>query len=291
MIKYISILTFTIIGLASSAQSDTTCACRTKVPLTSAALGLTSYYFLNDMWYSQYPQTAFHFFNDGDEWLQMDKVGHAFSSYQIGNQLYPSFLRTGYSEKESARYAALTGWSYMMGIEILDGFSQQWGFSPYDILANTTGSFLYWIQQEKWGEQKINLKFSYYPTRFSNVNPSQLGENFQQRILKDYNGQAYWLSFNSTILFNKNNTFRDAINFNIGYSITEMTRAKTNNNLVNNFHPTREFLFSFDADLNRVKWKRKGMKKVARILSVVKIPLPTIGIRGDGKIKFHSFYF
>jgi hypothetical protein len=243
------------------------------------------------MWYSQYPQSKFHFFNDGNEWLQMDKVGHAFSSYQIGNQLYPSFLSTGYNEKESARYAALTGWSYMMGIEILDGFSQQWGFSPYDILANTTGSFLYWIQQEKWGEQKINLKFSYYPTRFSNVNPSQLGENFQQRILKDYNGQTYWLSFNSTILFNKNNTFRDAINFNIGYSVTEMTRAKTNNNLVNNFHPTREFLFSFDADLNRVKWKRKGMKKVARILSVVKIPLPTIEIRGDGKVKFHSFYF
>ena len=274
-----------------NSQADTTCSCRTKVPLTSAAIGLTSYYFLNQLWYTQYPQDHFHFFYDGDEWLQMDKIGHAFTSYQIGNQLYSSFLRTGYNEKESARFAALTGWSYMLGIEILDGFSSQWGFSPYDIAANSAGSFLYWIQQEKWGEQKINLKYSFYPTRFSEINPSQLGENFQQRILKDYNGQTYWLSFNSTIIFSKNNTFRDAINFNIGYSTTEMTRAKTNNNLVNNFHPTREFLFSFDADLNRVKWKRKGMKKVARILSVIKIPLPTLEIRGDGKIKFHSFYF
>lgn len=273
------------------AQSDTACSCRTKVPLTSTAIGLTSYYFLNQLWYAQYPQTHFHLFDDGNEWMQMDKMGHAFTSYQIGNQLYPSFLRTGYNEKESARYAALTGWSYMLGIEILDGFSSQWGFSPYDIAANSAGSFLYWIQQEKWGEQKINLKYSFYPTRFSEINPSQLGENFQQHILKDYNGQTYWLSFNSTLLFSKNNTFRDAINFNIGYSTTEMIRAKTNNNLVNNFHPTREFLFSFDADLNRVKWKRKGMKKVARILSVIKIPLPTLEIRGDGKIKFHSFYF
>ncbi len=291
MKKIISLFFLFTFSIASIAQSDTTCACRTKVPLTSVALGLTSYYFLNDLWYSQYPQSNFHFFNDNKEWLQMDKVGHAFTSYQIGNQLYPAFLRTGYNEKESARYAALTGWSYMMGIEILDGFSTQWGFSPYDILANSTGSFLYWIQQEKWGEQKINLKFSYYPTRFSKMNPAQLGENFQQRILKDYNGQTYWLSLNSTLFFNKNNTFRDAINFNIGYSTTEMIRAKTNNNLVNNFHPTREILFSFDADLNRVKWKRKGMKKVARILSVVKIPLPALEIRGDGKIKFHSFYF
>lgn len=291
MKRIISLLILFTFSIASIAQSDTTCACRTKVPLTSVALGLTSYYFLNDLWYSQYPQSNFHFFNDNKEWLQMDKVGHAFTSYQIGNQLYPAFLRTGYNEKESARYAALTGWSYMMGIEILDGFSTQWGFSPYDILANSTGSFLYWIQKEKWGEQKINLKFSYYPTRFSKLNPAQLGENFQQRILKDYNGQTYWLSLNSTLFFNKNNTFRDAINFNIGYSTTEMIRAKTNNNLVNNFHPTREILFSFDADLNRVKWKRKGMKKVARILSVVKIPLPALEIRGDGKLKFHSFYF
>jgi hypothetical protein len=288
VILYFIIICLPLVGYA---QSDTACSCRTKVPLTSAAIGLTSYYFLNQLWYAQYPQNQFHFFDDGDEWLQMDKMGHAFTSYQIGNQLYPSFLRTGYNEKESARYAALTGWSYMLGIEILDGFSSQWGFSPYDIAANSAGSFLYWIQQEKWGEQKINLKYSFYPTRFSEMNPSQLGENFQQRILKDYNGQTYWLSFNSTLLFSKNNTFRDAINFNIGYSTTEMIRAKTNNNLVNNFHPTREFLFSFDADLNRVKWKRKGMKKVARILSVIKIPLPTLEIRGDGKIKFHSFYF
>ena len=291
MKKFLTLIQAFTFSVSLFAQVDTTCECRTQVPLTSAAIGITSYYFLNQLWYSQYPQSGFHFFDDHKEWLQMDKAGHAFTTYQVANQLYDAYLLTGYNQKESARNAAITGWSYMMGIELLDGFSSQWGFSSTDILANTTGSFLYWIQQEKWGEQKINLKFSYFPTRFSMLNTSQLGENFQQRILKDYNGQTYWLSFNSTLFFSKNNTFRDAINFNIGYSGTEMIRAKTNNNLVNNFHPTREFLFSFDADLNRVKWKRKGMKKVARILSVIKIPLPTLEIRGDGKIKFHSFYF
>ena len=70
-----------------------------------------------------------------------------------------------------------------------------------------------------------------------------------------------------------------------------MTRAKTNNNLVNNFHPTREFLFSFDADLNRVKWKRKGVRQVMKIFSVIKVPLPTMKIRDDGKMSFHFFYF
>lgn len=31
---------------------------------------------LNQMWYADYPQSKFHFYNDNSEWMQMDKVGH-----------------------------------------------------------------------------------------------------------------------------------------------------------------------------------------------------------------------
>jgi hypothetical protein len=93
------------------------------------------------------------------------------------------------------------------------------------------------------------------------------------------------------VFFSKNNTFRDIISLSLGYSATEMTHAKTNNFIVNNFQRHREFLFSFDADLNRVKWKRKGLKKVMRIFNVIKVPLPTMKIRENGKISFHLFYF
>ena len=33
------------------------------------------------LWYAQYPQTSFHFFNDNSGWLQIDKVGHAWTAY------------------------------------------------------------------------------------------------------------------------------------------------------------------------------------------------------------------
>ncbi len=36
---------------------------------------------LYSAWYSNYPQTNFHFFNDNNEWKQVDKVGHAYSAY------------------------------------------------------------------------------------------------------------------------------------------------------------------------------------------------------------------
>ena len=36
---------------------------------------------LNAVWYAKYPRSGFHFFNDDAEWLQVDKVGHAYSAY------------------------------------------------------------------------------------------------------------------------------------------------------------------------------------------------------------------
>src|SRR5690349_20178397 len=38
---------------------------------------------LYQQWYKDYPQSSFHLFNDGDEWLQMDKAGHAGSAYYL----------------------------------------------------------------------------------------------------------------------------------------------------------------------------------------------------------------
>ena len=287
----IGIFIFLIINQCQGQKTDSLCNCQKTVPLGTIAFGSMSFLALNEMWYKDYPRSSFHFFNDGNEWLQMDKVGHAFSTYQLNQFFFNQYQRTGYDMKRSLRNATISSLSYMTTIEILDGFSTDWGFSTIDFCANLSGSLLHLIQQKKWSEQKIQMKFSYHETPFAKYNPSQLGDNFQQRVFKDYNGQTYWLSFNSTLLFNKNNTFRDVLSLSIGYSASEMTNAKTNNFIVNNFQGHREFLFSFDADLNRVKWKRKGLKKVMRIFNVIKVPLPTMKIRENGNISFHLFYF
>ena len=36
---------------------------------------------LYSTWYKNYPQSHFHFFNDNNEWLQIDKAGHTWSAY------------------------------------------------------------------------------------------------------------------------------------------------------------------------------------------------------------------
>ena len=38
---------------------------------------------LYTLWYSDYPSTSFHTFDDAGEWKQMDKIGHMGSAYYL----------------------------------------------------------------------------------------------------------------------------------------------------------------------------------------------------------------
>ena len=117
--------------------------------LNSTVLGTTSlaYYGLYDLWYKKYPQTSFHFFNDLDEWNYMDKAGHIYSSYQVGRKSH-LFLENRNIEN-SIEKSCFYSLFFMLGIEVLDGFSTEWGFSNYDLLSNFIGTGLFYGQEKK----------------------------------------------------------------------------------------------------------------------------------------------
>ena len=119
---------------------------------------------LNESWYKNYPRSNFHSFNDSKEWLQMDKVGHAMTSYYIGYAINETYKWTGLDKNKSIIYGSLTSLAYLSGLEILDGFSQAWGFSWSDMLANSLGTALFTSQELFWNEQRIKLKFSAHKT-------------------------------------------------------------------------------------------------------------------------------
>lgn len=246
---------------------------------------------LNNLWYKDFPRSKFHFFNDSKEWMQMDKFGHAFTAYQLGRNFYNSLQTNDSNRKRNILLGGASGLIYLTSIEILDGKSAQWGFSNSDMIANTFGYFLFASQEYYLQQQFISMKFSYQKSVFANMRPETFGHNFQQRLLKDYNGQTYW--FSAPLSLKRTNTkhFTQWLCISFGYSIDEIVFADNNINSVNNFHATREFFFSFDADLNRIEWRRKWMKKIASVINFIKIPSPTIGIRSDGKVKVYPLYF
>ena len=246
---------------------------------------------LNELWYKDYPRSRFHFFNDNSEWLQMDKVGHVASSYLLGSYSYDLLKWAGVKESRALWLGGSSGLLYLTAIEMLDAKSSQWGFSWGDQCANILGTSLFIAQQKFWNEQRITLKFSYSNSGVAKFNEAQLGRNFQQRLFKDYNAQTYWMSCNVHSFLASDAAFPRWLNVAIGYGASQMISAKTNTFDVNNFQRTREFYFSFDADLNRIRWPKKWMRTTARILSFIKIPAPTIRVQSDGSVKLFALFF
>ena len=241
----------------------------------------------NELWYKNYPKSNFHFVNDNSSWLQMDKLGHAATSYYGGVNGIKLYKWTGLKYKKAVWIGGLTGLFFNSTIEILDGFSTNWGASLGDVFANSMGSLLAISQELYWKEQKVMLKYSYSKSEIADSNTELFGNTILQRSLKDYNGQTYWLSVNINSFFElEKSSFPKWLNFALGYSGNGMISAqnKTGDNRY------RQFLFSLDIDLTRINTKNKFLKRLTHVFSFVKIPFPTFEF-SNNQLKLHSIYF
>ncbi len=66
----------------------------------SAIYGSTSVA-LYHTWYKEYELIEFHTFNDAAEWVQMDKMGHLFTTYTESRIAYKGARWTGIPDQKS----------------------------------------------------------------------------------------------------------------------------------------------------------------------------------------------
>lgn len=257
----------------------------------SSTMGL-SLLGLNQLWYADYPRSKFHTLNDADEWLQMDKVGHVFSSYQIGRAGANILNWSGVSKKNQLVYGSTLGFTFLTAVEVFDGFSEEWGFSWSDMAANAAGTGFYVGQELLWEEQRITLKYSFHQTKYAPQRPDKLGEGFIEEMLKDYNGQTYWLSANVHSFF-KESQIPKWLNVAIGYGADGMLTGKseTVNNLIISHQRKRQFYLSLDVDLSRIETKSHVLKTIFEVFNVIKVPFPTLELDDRGVLKVHPVYF
>lgn len=268
------------------------------IAVSTGGLGLCagSLVGLNTLWYSDYPRSSFHLFNDADEWLQMDKAGHVVTSYYIGRTGINLLRWSGVERKKAICFGGALGFVYQGTVELLDGFSTQWGFSWGDFSANTLGSIVLIGQELVWDEQRISLKYSYHQTNYPQYRPNLLGMTAIEQTIKDYNGQTYWLSANIGTFLNKENRFPRWLNVAVGYGAEGMTGAVFNppfdkeGNQLPQFDRYRKFYFSLDADLTRIKTKSHFLKAVFNTIGFIKIPTPALELSEKG-LKGHWIYF
>lgn len=268
-----------------------------KITLGISTLALTggSLIYLNQAWFQQYNSSKFHFFNDNDEWLQMDKCGHAFTNYQVSRVMMQAMDWVGYSTKKQILIGGLSGFTYMTAIEVMDGYSSGWGFSWGDMAANTLGTGMAIGQKLLWKEQRIQLKFSFYTSPYAKYRPNLLGNEPYMQLLKDYNGQIYWLSINPSSFLNKDTKFPKWLNVALGYGANGMIGARDNNFLIQDsdgtiktFNRYRQSYLSLDVDFTRIPTKSKLLKSIFSCINVIKIPFPSLEL-SEGKLKFNYY--
>lgn len=265
--------------------------------MTGLAVGGTvlaggSLFILNEMWYSDFEREPFHFYRDGNHWLQMDKAGHFMSCYYLGSLGHDAMKWAGSGREKSIFIGGSIGLIYLTGIEVLDGFSSQWGFSAGDQLANAGGALFFMGQQLLWNEQRIAVRYNFLPTNYPQYRPKLLGDKLTEQWLKDYNGQVYWLSFNVHSFLAENSSFPRWLNLAVGYGADGMVSAMRNppENLASglpDFERQRQLYLSFDIDLSKIESESSLYKAFAKVFGFVKIPAPAIEFNQSGSTQFY----
>ncbi len=267
---------------------------------SQSAFTIGSLLALNEAWYKNYHTNTFRFFNDNAEWLQMDKLGHVYSAYHLTQKGAALYEWCGLEKNKADIVAGVYAYSFLLGIELLDGFSEKWGFSWGDLAANTLGTTIAIAQSRTNTVEYFTLKFSFSESGYAPLRANLLGRNLAEQILKDYNGQSYWLSFNPSSIFNINKTwFPKWLNLAFGYSGDGMIAAR-NGQIIEIYtanssyyliaQHTRQFFISLDIDLRKIPVKNSFLKNVFYAVNILKIPSPALEINKYG-CKIRYFYF
>ncbi len=251
---------------------------------------------LDQLWYSDYPRSRFHFHDDLSHWKQMDKAGHALTAYHFSKLSHQTFRWAGLTNNQAALWGSISGNVFLTTIEILDGFSEQWGASWSDLAANIVGSLFFYTQQTLWHEQKVIWKYSFSQSGLEKHRPDLLGGNLAENMLKDYNGQTYWLSFNLHSLAGESTYLPPWLNIAAGYGAMGMLGSEKN---PQTYHDSplpqmtryRQFYLSPDIDLSRIPVSSPTLQYVFDILNFIKLPAPAFEYNTQTGFQFHWMFF
>lgn len=254
-------------------------------------------------WYENYSRSSFHTFNDAGEWMQMDKIGHAWGAYNTSRITTNMWRWAGVKKNRAVALGTGSSLLYLLSIEYLDGRSADWGWSWADVGADIFGASLFAIQEIGWKEQKIQLKFSghrssYKPATLELRADELFGKTLPERLLKDYNAQTYWLGFNIKSLFPQSR-IPAWLNIAVGYGAKGMfggyeNLAKDKDGNIRfdrrDIKRYRQWYLSPDIDLTKIKTNNKLLRAVFSTLNVLKIPAPAIEF-SNNKFKLRALAF
>jgi hypothetical protein len=113
-------------------------------------------------------------------------------------------------------------------------------------------------------------------------------------VLKDYNGQTYWLSGNIKSLFGLQKMpawLNVAVGYGAGGMLTAERDEATPEGRIDTGNRYRQFYLSPDIDWTRIPTRSQTLKTVFKVINFIKIPAPALEYRSNGNWKIHGLYF
>lgn len=229
-------------------------------------------------WWSN-QRTSFHFQNDWEYALWIDKIGHMYGGMLIQHGLSSGLEAANLSSEKSAWYGALGALAFQTFVEIEDGFGPQWGFSPGDFTGNFIGSAFPVLQYYFPHLKNYMLKASYYPKDLNKTNPVS-GQ--QHIIVDDYHGQKFWLSFRMKNLLPKEAAkhWPEFLMLAIGMGVK---------NLDGSGGGQRDFYLALDFDAESIPLYGSFWQFIKNTLNFFHFPMP--GIRLTSGITFFGLCY
>jgi VanZ family protein len=246
---------------------------------------------LNKAWYAEQERTSFHFFNDNSQWRQVDKAGHFWGAFHQSRAGIDMLRWAGVPDKKAIVYGGLLGIVLQTPVEFFDGYQKDYGASVGDLIANTVGAGAIVAQELAWREVRIMPKYSFHKTRYADARPNVLGKSLAEKALKDYNGQTYWLSVNMGDFLPKQSKYPKWLSIAVGYGAEEVVYNHESTNYKLGFDAHRQYYLSPDLNLMHFKGRSKFLNTALYVLSIVKVPAPTLEYNRKEGFKLHALYF
>lgn len=253
-----------------------------------AIVNAVAYTYQREVWYTE-ETTVFHsleFMNDWNKYQQMDKFGHFTDAYFTSDLTAKIYRWSGLSGNSSVWYGALTGWLWMLEIEVSDAFMAEWGFSWGDMLANTAGSAFFVLQQFNYDALGgIQPKISWHK---SEAWKEMRYHKDPKALIEDYEGMTFWLTVNP------HHYFPDSWKKNYSEWLAPLGLAFGVSAKDIGWYPWagyKEYFVGIDIDLRKLPiWGDSGlMKFITSEVNFLRLPLPTIRFSSQGT--WFGFYF
>ncbi|MDH7516430.1 MAG: hypothetical protein QHI48_11225 [Bacteroidota bacterium] len=222
-------------------------------------------------------RTSFHIMEDPDYALNVDKAGHflggAFSAF-VGKK---SLEWIGVSRDASVVWGCVLSTLFELYVEVEDGFSRDWGFSPGDAYADILGAA--WVLGQYYVPPlgHFQPKVTYFPSK------KYRSGLHHGNMIDDYEGQTFWMAVHVHGLLPDplKKWWPEWLALAVGMSVRNMDDRSA---------VTRNILLSLDYDVTKIipgdSW---FMHTFREALNYVHFPAPAIRI-SPGYIAYGLYF-